>query len=110
MLGQIDDAHPTGADLAQNRVASVILAISQWHILNPTSLEASRMPDWPAYVLSRLRAIMNTCRERAAITTIRAPNMAKAIPASRIRSLTSPSWLRMIAATGEPLRSHPECL
>ncbi len=49
------------------------------------------------------RAIANTCREHAAMITIPAPNIANANPANRIRSVTGPSWLRMIAATGEPL-------
>ena len=32
VLGQVDDAHPPGAELTQDRVASVGLAISQRHM------------------------------------------------------------------------------
>ena len=50
----------------------------------------------------RSRAIAKTCRAHAAITTMPAPNIAKTMQASRIRSATGPSCSRMIAATGDP--------
>ena len=37
------------------------------------------------------------------MVTIPAPNIAKTMPTNRIRSITGPSWSRMIVATGEPL-------
>ena len=45
----------------------------------------------------------NAILEHDAKITIPAPNIANTIPVNRIRSITGPSWSRMIDATGEAL-------
>lgn len=49
------------------------------------------------------RAIAKTRRAHAAIATTPAPKNANVIATSSTRSMTGPSWSRMMAATGEPL-------